>query len=818
MPDQSRPPVLRYLRAVLGPEADGPTDADLLGRFVADRDQAAFELLVYRHAGMLMRVSRGVLRDHHAAEDITQAAFLVLARKAGSVGRREAVAGWLYRVAHRLAVRTARRRKPDLNAELDALATPDTAKPDDLSPLLHAELARLPDRYRVPVLLCFFEGLSHADAARRLGWPVGTVAGRIARAKDELQRRLGRKGVMVGVASLLGVEAAPAVAPPFADATARAAVLFAAGAAVVPGVSPPVLVLASGALRTMTAIKLQWAAGILAACSVLTLGGVGVWASSQQGSGPGGPAAGPTAGAAAGPVDPPPLTPLDKLSTHDNGKLVTIELLVRDIRRGKSQTRKPDDADPDDLILSGIQSLENDDRVQITLTGAARPDWSKWEGAPEYRGVKYLRRKVRATGKLNAAMYTGFPAFMVYEVLVDDPRQLAAEQPAAAGAGTVDGASGGGGTPEPDGRTASSAQRLRCLNNLKQLMIAMHNYEAAYGHLPGNIRDKNGKALLSWRVAILPFIEQEALYRAFKFDEPWDSEHNLKLMAQMPPILRVGFEPKGSTHTYYQVFEGPGTPFGPSRFPPGGGAGDGTGDGGGGSAASGGSGSPGRPPIGAGAPGNPPPPAGGGAAAPGVGALGAGFDQPPKGWPHVRLLAITDGTSNTLGVVEAGPPVPWTKPADITYDPKKPLPKLAGPFSNALHVAFMDGFTMGLKRGIKDDALKVLIGMDDGIVTPDRQTLNAPMPAETAEEKAQLKEMIAANQQSIERIEVLMKEHVALLSRQNQASTDLVEAEERMQELRRIAEELRRMNDALKGRKDPPAVTKDAPPKPARKE
>src|SRR5688572_3594453 len=153
------PSVARYLTAALG-SADGPTDVDLLGRFADGRDQAAFELLVWRHAGMVLRVSRAVVRDHHAAEDVTQAAFLALARKAGSIGRRDAVAGWLYRVARRLAVRTARQRRIS-TADLDHVPARPDAPPDEVSPRLHAELARLPEKYRLPVLLCFFEGLTH---------------------------------------------------------------------------------------------------------------------------------------------------------------------------------------------------------------------------------------------------------------------------------------------------------------------------------------------------------------------------------------------------------------------------------------------------------------------------------------------------------------------------------------------------------------------------------------------------------------------------------------------------------------------------------
>src|SRR5262249_35851826 len=153
--------------------------------FATDRDAGAFELLVWRHAGLVLRVCRGVLRDHHAAEDATQAVFLALARQAGSVGRSGSAAGWLFRVARRIAARASGGSLVATvpGTDLDGLPAPDAASvPDaDEERVLHEELARLPKRYRAPILLCFFEGLTHAEAARRLGVPVGTVAGRMAR-------------------------------------------------------------------------------------------------------------------------------------------------------------------------------------------------------------------------------------------------------------------------------------------------------------------------------------------------------------------------------------------------------------------------------------------------------------------------------------------------------------------------------------------------------------------------------------------------------------------------------------------------------------
>src|SRR5580704_2956697 len=104
-----------HLLATLGMDLDGPTDAELLGRFAADRDSGAFELLVWGHASLVLRACRSVLRDRHEAEDAAQAAFLALARQAGSI-RGANVAGWLFRVAHRVSARSVRRLRKQLVA------------------------------------------------------------------------------------------------------------------------------------------------------------------------------------------------------------------------------------------------------------------------------------------------------------------------------------------------------------------------------------------------------------------------------------------------------------------------------------------------------------------------------------------------------------------------------------------------------------------------------------------------------------------------------------------------------------------------------
>src|SRR5262245_25089876 len=162
------------------------------------------------------------------------------------------------------------------------------------------------------------------------------------------------------------------------------------------------------------------------------------------------------------------------------------------------------------------------------------------------------------------------------------------------------------------------------------------------------------------------------------------------------------------------------------------------------------------------------------------------------------MIDILDGTSNTLGVVEAGPPVPWSKPADLPFDPKKPLPKLAGPFTNALHVAMMDGSAHALRRNLDARMLRSLIIMNDGIPTPSLKEIRAATPADTPEEKARLQKQIDENQQVIEQMERLMAEYLDLLALQNKLTSDLGQSEDQQERLRQIVDQLKLKNKQIR--------------------
>jgi RNA polymerase sigma factor (sigma-70 family) len=191
--------VIQHLRAQLG---DTSTDLELLTRYAQRRDEAAFTALVRRHGGLVLGAARRQLADLHQAEDVFQATFLALARSAGRLGRPTSLANWLYTVARRQArkarIHAARRsalertQAPRPDAAIDPL-TEITGR--ELVCLIDEELARLPEVYRLPLLLCCVEGLSREEAARQLGWSDGAVKGRLERGRRQLAARLAKRGV-----------------------------------------------------------------------------------------------------------------------------------------------------------------------------------------------------------------------------------------------------------------------------------------------------------------------------------------------------------------------------------------------------------------------------------------------------------------------------------------------------------------------------------------------------------------------------------------------------------------------------------------------
>jgi RNA polymerase sigma factor (sigma-70 family) len=196
--------------------ADGLSDGCLLEQYLTGSEvdsQEAFRALVVRHGPMVFGICRHVLNEQHEAEDAFQATFLVLAQKGGTIRNRTVLAGWLHEVAHRIAIKArlsaARRRTLERQAmAMSPSATEpnrqsETAAWNELRPVLHAEVDRLPDKYRLPVILSYLEGKTNEEVAEILGWPVGTVKGRLSRARDLLRSRLMRRGLTLSAVFLL---------------------------------------------------------------------------------------------------------------------------------------------------------------------------------------------------------------------------------------------------------------------------------------------------------------------------------------------------------------------------------------------------------------------------------------------------------------------------------------------------------------------------------------------------------------------------------------------------------------------------------------
>src|SRR5262245_14014333 len=635
--------ILRSLRRFFATTAGaGPADADLLHRFVHLRDEAAFELLVWRHAGLVVTVCQSVLRDEAAVEDAFQATFLILLRKASSILRQESLAGWLHRVAYRVALRAQRQARPRTGVDLDQLVGQPAASglDDDVRRVLHEEVQRLPAKYRLPVVCCYLQARSHEEAALELGWPKGTVAGRLARAREMLHARLARRGVSLGAAAVAaelaaGAAQAAAWSRRVAGLLVGLRTLVTNGPASAGMVSPGALALAEGVMTAMVWTKVKWVA-----CVLFLLGATGLTAAWWPG----------------------PAT----------------------------------------------QSEEARSKSRATLG--------------EERAGAAARAEEQAGDELDEA-----------------------------------------------GKRALVRSRLR------KLAAAMHDYAAMrQGRFPAPAScDPTGKPLLSWRVAILPYVGQEALYQQFKHDEPWDSPHNKKLIAKMPAVFAPvpGVKTKQPNSTFFQLLVGPGTVFeqmtyplpGPGMMGPGAGMGGpplglggpgGFGPGEGGSAGpgtgapdSGGGGTPGGRggPLGpgggppGGGPGGPPMPGG---AAPGtprmpgmpMGGPAMGMAGPAAGRPPT-IVSITDGTSNTILIAEGGAAVPWTKPEDIAYDPRKPIPALGGQFAHVIHVAMGDGSVRSIPKHYDPVILRAAITANGGEVV-DLDKIAGPPPISAARREA----------------------------------------------------------------------------------
>jgi RNA polymerase sigma factor (sigma-70 family) len=277
--------LLKHIRLLVpGPSLPSLSDAALLSEFVANRDEAAFAALVTRHGPMVLGVCRRLLHDVGAAEDAFQATFLVLARRAAAIRNRHALAGWLHGVARRVALKARNAANYRLRTVRGLLAEPADPRPDPLAALsarellglLDEEVEKLPEVYRLPVLLCCLEGKSQEETAQQLGWTAGSVKGRLERGRKLLHKRLLRQGF--GLAAVLAVaEAGRGTAPAQASAllvaaTARQAAAF-MSSRVAGGASAHAVTLAEGVLKGVATARIKV---VLALVACLLAGSAGL--------------------------------------------------------------------------------------------------------------------------------------------------------------------------------------------------------------------------------------------------------------------------------------------------------------------------------------------------------------------------------------------------------------------------------------------------------------------------------------------------------------------------------------------------------------
>jgi Protein of unknown function (DUF1559) len=204
-------------------------------------------------------------------------------------------------------------------------------------------------------------------------------------------------------------------------------------------------------------------------------------------------------------------------------------------------------------------------------------------------------------------------------------------------------------------KVSTAKTRMMSMNNLKQIGIGALNFESANRHYPGNTYTAEGKPLLSWRVHLLPYVEEDNLYLQFKLDEPWDGPNNIRLLNQMPRVYRKPDDPAGETNTFYQGFGGTGTVRGL-------------------------------------------------------------FSKSNPSRPYrntfmhsLRLTDVKDGVATTVLCIEAGSPVEWTKPDDLDVDPAKPFPPFGGAFPklDAFNLVTVDGSAKAVKRSTLPEHIRM---------------------------------------------------------------------------------------------------------------
>lgn len=261
--------------------ADGP----LLARFFEAHEDAAFSVLTERYGSLVYGVCRRILADANDAEDAFQATFLVLVRKGGSLRDPGRLASWLYGVAYRTARKAKAKAALRTRSERQAGEMPTRSAGSDMTfnelhAVLDEEIAQLPEKYALPLVLCYLEGKTNAEAAQQLGWPEGSISRRLSRARELLRSRLARRGLALSAALITAVFARPASAAVPGElllATTRAATLVADGINPADVVSPAAAKLVIEVLSGMSSARRFAIPSMLALAALVLLTASAVW-------------------------------------------------------------------------------------------------------------------------------------------------------------------------------------------------------------------------------------------------------------------------------------------------------------------------------------------------------------------------------------------------------------------------------------------------------------------------------------------------------------------------------------------------------------
>jgi RNA polymerase sigma factor (sigma-70 family) len=567
----------RLLRQELSAGAlPGVSDQALVQRLAVGRDPVAFEAILRRHGPMVLSLCRRVLDNQHDAEDACQATFLVLIEKAASVRRQEAVGSWLYGVAYRVARKARSRAACRQDREMQAVP-PTTCDPlaeltlREAQAILDRELGRLPDKLRAPLLLCCLEGLTRDEAALRLGWPLGKLKSRLEQARALLRSRLTARGLTPSAALMaLLLRQQPASGALPASLVQAMATCISSSGVQARLVSAQAVSLAKGAMRTMFWTKAAFGAigllTVLAGVGAVAIVATSAWSGhdvprivtrADQPVGPPAPAAAQARGAKTD----------DVRQFQGNWLLVEFEFNGAKAPKEQVEALKVRWKVQGDKVTEHIRDKTREMKLtldaskqpkSLSLTVVAGMGGEFFPGGTEKGAIVPGIYRIEAdtlTICINAKGGKELPD--EFKTQKDDPWVIY----------VLKRQSGKDAEESKAPRTDLPGELEVGRSKLRQLGLALATYVDDKGHMPPPaIRDKQGKALLSWRVALLPYLDESLkdLHDEFRLDEAWDSLHNKKLLEKMPHFYASpSRDPGKAHHTFYQVFTAENTAFPP---------------------------------------------------------------------------------------------------------------------------------------------------------------------------------------------------------------------------------------------------------------